>query len=291
MTFQERLQQGRFMITSEVTPPKGTDVSEVMGDTESLKGRVDALNVTDGKSSVMAMTALALAHLLKEKGYEPILNVSCRDRNRLALQADLLGAAALGIRNLLVLTGDYASMGDHPQTKPVFDLDSIQLLKVIQKLGGGQDMVGNPLRGGPEFFVGATVSPIPDTEAALELQLFKMEKKLAAGAKFFQTQPVFDLRAFERFMKRVAGFGVPVLASILPLKSASMGRFINKNMPGILVPERLIEEIGSATDRVKASIEISARLIHELKSFCQGIHFIPAGWEKKVPAIMEAAKL
>jgi methylenetetrahydrofolate reductase (NADPH) len=291
MTFQERLQQGRFMITSEVNPPKGTDVSEVMGDTESLKGRVDALNITDGKSSVMAMTALALGHLLKEKGFEPILNVSCRDRNRLALQADLLGAAALGIRNLLVLTGDYASMGDHPQTKPVFDLDSIQLLKVIQKLGGGQDMAGNPLRGGPEFFVGATVSPIPDTEAALELQLVKMEKKLAAGAKFFQTQPVFELRAFERFMKRVEGFGVPILASVLPLKSASMGRFINKNMPGILVPERLIEEIGSATDRVKASIEISARLIHELKSLCQGIHFIPAGWEKKVPAILEAAKL
>ncbi len=291
MTFQERLQLGRFMITSEITPPKGTDVSEVMRDTEGLKGRVDALNITDGKSSVMTMAALALGHLLKENGFEPILNVSCRDRNRLALQADLLGAAALGIRNLVVLTGDYASMGDHPQTKPVFDLDSIQLLKVIQKLGSGQDMAGNPLRDEPHFFVGATVSPIPGTEAAFELQLVKMEKKMAAGAKFFQTQPVFDLRSFDRFMKRVAGFGVPVLASVLPLKSASMARFINKNMPGIFVPEPLIEEMGSAADRVNASIAICARLIHELKSLCQGIHFIPVGWERKVPAILEAAKL
>ncbi len=291
MTFQEKMEQRGFMITSEVTPPKGTDVSEVIGDAEGLKGRVDALTVTDGKNSVMAMTPLVLGHLLQRRGFETILVISCRDRNRLALQADLVGAAALGIGTLVVATGDYASMGDHPQTKPVFDLDSIQLLKVIQKLASGQDMAGNPLRGGPQFFVGATISPIPGTEAALELQLVKMEKKVAAGAKFFQTQPVFDLRAFERFMKRAAGFGVPILASVLPLKSASMARFINKNMPGIFVPEPLIEEIGNAPDRIKASIGICARLIQELRSLCQGIHFTPVGWEKKVPAILEAAKL
>ena len=291
MNFQERLQAKKFTITSEINPPKGTDISEVMGDVESLKGRVDALTVTDGKSSVMAMTPLAFSHLLKEKGWETILSISCRDRNRLALQADLLGASALGIRNVVVMTGDYASMGDHPQTKPVFDLDSIQLLKVIQKMESGQEMGGNQLRGGPKFFVGATVSPIPDTEAALELQLVKMEKKIAAGAKFFHTQPVFDLKALERFVKRAAGFGVPILASVLPLKSASMARFINKNMPGIFVPEAFIEEIGSATDRVKASIGLCARLVQELKGLCQGIHFIPAGWEKRVPAILEAAKL
>jgi 5,10-methylenetetrahydrofolate reductase len=291
MTFQERLHQGRFIITSEVTPPKGTDVSELMGDMESLKGRVDALNVTDGKSSVMAMTALVLGHLLQEKGFDPILNVSCRDRNRLALQADLLGAAALGIRNILVLTGDYASMGDHPQTKPVFDLDSIQLLQVIQKLEKGQDMGGNELRGAPKFFTGATVSPTPGTAAASELQLLKMEKKISAGAKFFQTQPVFDPGAFEHFIKRAAGFGVPILASVLPLKSASMGRFLNKNMPGIFVPEPLIEEMGNASDRVKAGVGICARIVQDLKGLCQGVHFIPAGWEKKVPAILDAARL
>lgn len=291
MAFQERLQQGRFTVTCEVTPPKGIDVSDLIEDIEGLKGGVDALNVTDGKSSVMAMTPLILSHLLKEKGFEPILNVSCRDRNRLALQADLLGAAALGIRNVLVVTGDYASMGDHPQTKPVFDLDSVQLLQAIQKLESGQDLGKNPLQGRPTFFAGATVSPMPGTEAALELQLVKMEKKIAAGAKFFQTQPVFDPRAFERFMKRASNFGVPILASVLPLKSASMGRFLNKNMPGIFVPEALIEEIGSATDRVKASIDLSARLVRELRGLCQGIHFIPVGWERRVPAILEAAKL
>jgi len=291
MTFQERLQQGRFIITSEVTPPKGTDVSEMIGDMESLKGRVDALNVTDGKSSVMAMTALALGHLLQEKGFEPILNVSCRDRNRLALQGDLLGAAALGIHNILVLTGDYASMGDHPQTKPVFDLDSIQLLQAVQNLEKGRDMGGNELRGAPKFFTGATVSPTPGTTASFELQLVKMEKKVSAGAKFFQTQPVFDPRAFEQFMKRAAGFGVPILASVLPLKSASMGRFLNKNMPGIFVPEALIEEMGNASDRVKACVGICARIIQELKGLCQGVHFIPAGWERKVPAILDAARL
>ncbi len=291
MTFQERLRKGKWAVTCEVNPPKGTDLTELLGTMEAFKGRVDAVNITDGKSSVMAMSALAVSCLLKEKGLEPILNVSCRDRNRLALQGDLLGAAALGIRNVLVVTGDYASMGDHPQAKPVFDLDSVQLLEAIQRLENGQDLGKNPLRGKPLFFKGATVSPIPDTTAALELQLLKMEKKVAAGAQFFQTQPVFDLQAFESFTKRASRLGVPVLASVLPLKSGSMARFLNKNMPGMKVPEALIAEIGSSADRVKVSIGICARIIQDLKGICQGIHLIPAGWEKIVPAILEAAKL
>lgn len=290
MTLQERLQQGKFVITCEVTPPKGTEVSELIGAVEDLRGQVDALSVTDGKNSVMAMSPLAISHLMQEKGFEPILNISCRDRNRLALQADLLGAVALGIRNILVITGDYASMGDHPQAKPVFDLDSIQLLKAIQTLENGQDLGKNPLQGRPTFFPGATVSPIPGTDSALELQLIKMEKKIAAGVKFFQTQPIFDLRSFERFLKRASNFGVPILGSVLPLKSVSMARFLNRNMPGIMIPEALIEEIGRAGDRVRASVGISARIVRELKSLSQGVHFIPAGWEKKVPAILEAAK-
>jgi 5,10-methylenetetrahydrofolate reductase len=291
MNFQEKIQQGKFTITCEVIPPKGTLVSERIGDVEALKGRVDALNVADGKSSVMAMAPLAFSCLLMGKGFEPILNVSCRDRNRLALQADLLGAAALGIRNLLVITGDYASMGDHPQTKPVFDLDSIQLLQAIQKLESGQDLGKNPLHGRPNFFAGSTVSPTPSTAAALELQFLKMEKKVSAGAKFFLTQPVFNPRAFEGFMKRASHLGVPILASVLLLKSASMARFINKNMPGITVPEALIEEIGNANDRVKACVGISARMVQDLKSLCNGVHLIAVGWEKKVPAILEAAKI
>ncbi len=291
MTFQERLQKGKLAVTCEVNPPKGTDVTELLVTMEAFKGRVDAVNVTDGKNSVMTMSNWALSLLLQEKGFEPILNFSCRDRNRLALQADLLGAAALGIRNVLVVTGDYASMGDHPQAKPVFDLDSVQLLQAIQKLASGQDLGKNALRGKPIFFTGATVSPIPDTAAAMELQLIKMEKKIAAGAQFFQTQPVFDLRAFESFMKRASSLGVPILASVLTLKSGSMAQFVNKNLPGIKVPEALIEEIGKATDRTKVGIGISARIIQGLKGLCQGIHLIPAGWEKMVPGILDAAKL
>jgi len=291
MTLQEKLEHGRFVVTCEVNPPKGVETAERLREVEVLKGRVDALAATDGKSSVMTMSALTFSHFLKGKGFEPILNVSCRDRNRLALQADLLGAAALGIQNVLVVTGDYASMGDHPQAKPVFDLDSIQLLKTIRTLADGHDLGRNELRGRPVFFAGATISPIPSTATALELQLVKMEKKVAAGARFFQTQPVFDLPAFERFMKRASGFGVPVLAGVLPLKSVSMARFLNKNMPGIFVPEELIAELGGAGDRVKISVEVSGRNIRRLQEICQGVHLVPAGWEKMVPAILEAAKL
>jgi methylenetetrahydrofolate reductase (NADPH) len=291
MTFQDRLQENRFTVTCEIMPPKGSDAAERLEEAESLKGRVDAVAVTDGKSSVMAMNPLIMSHLLQRRGFETLLHVSCRDRNRLGLQSDLLGAAALGVGNLVVATGDYASMGDHPQTKPVFDLDSVQLLKVIQKMESGQDLGGNPLTSRPKFFVGATVSPSPGREAALELQLIRMEKKIAGGAKFFLTQPVFDVPAFSRFMKRAASFGVPVLAGVLPLKSVSMARFINKNLPGVFVPEALIEEIGKAPDRVKASLVQCARLVQELREFCQGVHFIPAGWERKVPAILETARL
>jgi 5,10-methylenetetrahydrofolate reductase len=291
MTFQERLQENKFSITCEITPPKGTDAAERLQEVEALKGRVDALAVTDGKGSVMAMNPLVMSHLLQRRGFETLLHVSCRDRNRLALQADLLGAAALGIVNLVVATGDYASLGDHPQTKPVFDLDAVQLLKVIQKMEKGQDLGGNPLKGAPKFFTGATVSPNPGREAALEMQLIRMEKKIAAGARFFLTQPVFDVSAFGRFMKRASAFQVPILASVLPLKSASMARFINKNLPGVFVPEAFIEEIGAAPDRVKASLGLCARLVNELRGLCQGIHLIPAGWERKVPAILEAARL
>jgi 5,10-methylenetetrahydrofolate reductase len=291
MTFQERLQENKFSITCEINPPKGPEVAERLEEAEALKGRVDALSVTDGKSSVMAMNPLVMSHLLQRRGFDILLHVSCRDRNRLALQSDLLGAAALGVGNLVVATGDYSSMGDQPQSKPVFDLDSVQLLKGIQKMESGQDLGGNPLNGRPKFFVGATVSPSPGREATLVLQLMRMEKKIAAGARFFLTQPVYDVPAFSRFMKRAASFGIPILAGVLPLKSASMARFINKNLPGVFVPEPLIEEIGGAPDRVKASLAQCARLVQELREFCQGVHFIPAGWERKVPMILEAARL
>ena len=234
MGFQESLTAGKFVVTSEIGPPKGTQVEEMLADAELLRGRVDAINVTDLQSSVMRLGSLAVCHLLKERGIEPIFQVTCRDRNRLALQADLLSASVLGIRNVLALTGDYASLGDHPQAKPVFDLDSVSLLGVVKKLQGGTDMAGNALQGAPKFFVGAVVNPGGNPP---EAQIIKMEKKMKAGASFFQTQGVYDIPAFEKFMKKVAPLKVPVLAGIILLKSAGMARFMNKNVAGVFVPE------------------------------------------------------
>jgi len=288
MGFQESLAAGKFVITSEIGPPKGTHIQEMMADAELLRGRVDAINVTDLQSSVMRLGSLAVCHLLQEKGLEPIFQVTCRDRNRLALQADLLSASVLGIRNVLALTGDYASLGDHPQSKPVFDLDSVNLLKVIKTLEGGTDMVGNALQGAPRFFPGAVVNPGGNP---VEAQIIKMEKKIKAGANFFQTQAVYDVGTFEKFMKRVAPLKMPVLAGIILLKSAGMARFMNKNVAGVFVPEPLIQKMAKAEDRVKTSIEIGAELIRDLKGMCQGVHIMPIGWESKVPALLDAARL
>ncbi len=288
MGLQESLASGKFVVTSEIGPPKGTNVEEMLHDAELLRGRVDGINVTDLQSSVMRLGSLAVCHLLKEKGLEPILQMTCRDRNRLALQSDLLNAYVLGIRNVLALTGDYASLGDHPQAKPVFDLDSVSLLGVIKKLAAGTDMVGNPLQGAPKFFIGAVVNPGGNP---VEAQIIKMEKKIAAGASFFQTQAVYDVGAFEKFMKRVVPFKVPVLAGIILLKSAGMARFMNKNVAGVFVPEPLIQKMAKAEDRVRTSIEIAAELIKDLKGMCQGVHIMPIGWESKVPAALDAAKL
>lgn len=288
MGLQESLASGKFVVTSEVGPPKGTNVEEMLHDAELLRGRVDGINVTDLQSSVMRLGSLAVCHLLKEKGLEPILQMTCRDRNRLALQADLLSASVLGIKNVLALTGDYASLGDHPQAKPVFDLDSVSLIGVIKKLEAGTDMVGNLLHGAPKFFIGAVVNPGGNPG---EAQIIKMEKKIRAGACFFQTQAVYDVGAFEKFMKRVGSFKVPVLAGIILLKSAGMARFMNKNVAGVSVPEPLIQKMAKAEDRVRSSIEIAAELIKDLKGMCQGVHVMPIGWESKVPAVLDAAKL
>jgi 5,10-methylenetetrahydrofolate reductase len=197
----------------------------------------------------------------------------------------------LGVENVLAITGDLPALGDHPQAKPVYDIDSVQLLSVIKGLNEGYDMVGNELQGRPSFFPGAVVNPGADTEAAFELQLIKMEKKIEAGARFFQTQAIYDVSVFARFMKRAAGFGVPILVGIIPLKSAGMAKYMNKNVAGVSVPEALISQMAAAEDKSRTGIEIAARLIRELKDMCQGVHIMPIGWERKVPAILDAAGL
>ncbi len=291
MSLQSLFDTGKFVVTAEVGPLKGTDTTEIEEVAELLQGRVDAVNVTDQQSSVMRLGSLATCHLLKKRGLEPIFQMTCRDRNRLALQSDLLSAYVLGIENVLAITGDLPSLGDHPQAKPVYDLDSVQLLWVINRLNEGYDMVGNELKGKPDFFPGAVVNPGADTEAAFELQLIKMEKKINAGARFFQTQAIYDVNAFAKFIKRVEGFKVPILAGIIPLKSAGMARFMNKNVAGVFVPEELINKMVEAEDKTKTGIAIAADILNELRDICHGVHIMAIGWEKKVPAVLDAAGL
>ena len=288
MKLSELFAQGKFVVTSEVGPPKGTDTSEMLENGDLLKPRVDAVNITDQQSSVMRLGSLISSVLLKQRGIEPIYQVTCRDRNRIALQSDLLSAWAVGVENVLCLTGDYVSLGDFPEAKPVFDLDSVSLLASAKQLNEGQDLGGNELQGAPDFCLGAVVTPAADP---LEPQLIKMEKKVRAGAQFFQSQATFEPERFAAFMNQAKELGVPVAAGIILLKSAGMARFMNENVAGVHVPDPLIQEMESAEDRTQTSIKIAARLIGEIKDLCQGVHIMPIGWERHVPAVLDAAGL
>jgi len=289
MGFREALDSGKFLITAEIGPAKGTDIDGLLEDAELIKGKVDAINVTDLQSSVMRLGSMAVCHILTDHGVDPIFQMTCRDRNRLALQSDLLSGWVLGIRNVLALTGDHPTLGDHPDAMPVFDLDSVGLLRVIGKLNEGSDMMGNQLKGSTNFLPGAVVNPGADNEAALEMQIIKMEEKIEAGARFFQTQGIFDLNLFEKFMKRVERFNVPVMGGIILLKSAGMAKFMNKNVAGVFVPDPLIKEMEETKDKIKTSVKIAAELIKGMKDLCQGVHIMAIGWEKRVPMVIEEA--
>ena len=288
---KEALTAGQFAVTCEVGPPKGVHVEKYLEEAEALKQRVTAFNVTDLQSAVMRFGSLATCRLLLDRGLEPVLQMTCRDRNRLALQSDLLSAYGLGVENVLCLTGDHQRLGDHPQAKGVFDLDSVQLLDTAQKLQNGKDLAGNELEGAPSFYLGAVVTPEGEP---LEAHLLKMEKKIRAGAQFFQTQAVYDTEKFKTFMKEVAPFNVPIMAGLVILKSVGMARYMNANVAGIKVPEDLIEELKKDKDKTKSGqtgIEIAVRIIRQVKDHCQGIHLMPLGWEDKVPAILDGAGL
>jgi len=293
MSLQSKLESGKFAISCEFGPLKGTDTHEIKENIEILKGKVDAANVTDQQSSVMRLCTLVTSALCVQGGLDPIFQMTCRDRNRIGLQSDLLGAWVMGIKNVLALTGDLPSLGDHPQAKGVFDLDSVTLLQTIMRLNEGFDMVGNELHGKPAFFPGAVVKVDSNTEASAELQIAKMEKKIAAGARFFQTQAVYNASTFGKFMKRVEKFKVPVMAGIIPLRNAGMAKYMNANVAGVHVPDDLIQKMSAAAkeDREKTGIQIAADLIKLMKPMCQGVHIMAIGWEKKVPEIMAAAGL
>jgi len=290
MKLRDLFEKGKFVITSEIGPPKGTNIEPMLEETDLLKDKADAINVTENQSSVMRLGSMAVCRLLKERGFEPVFQITCRDRNRLALQSDLISASVLGIKNVLCLTGDHVVMGDHPQSKPVFDLDSIHLLEAAKGLANGDDMVGNKLDGSPDFCLGAVANPGADP---LEPQIIKMEAKVEARAEFFQTQAVYDVRKFEEFIKEAEHIRVPIMVGIVLLKSAGMARFMNANVAGVSVPDKFIKIMAEASkeDRPRKSIEIAASLIKKMKGMCQGVHIMSLGWDKHVPSVLEAAEL
>lgn len=291
-SLREALDSGKFVITSEISPPKGTNIEKMLHHIDLLKDRVDGLNVTDHQSSVMRFPSVGGCLLIKEQGGEPILQMTCRDRNRLALQAELLFAYSRGIRNVLCLTGDAVPVGDHKEAKGVFDLDSVQLLKAIRLLETGKDLGGNDLDGAIDFCAGAIVTP---EARPIEPQLIKFEKKVEAGAEFFQTQAIYDLDNFAKFMEFGRQFPVKILAGIVLLASARMAKYMTENVPGIFVPQELIDELASTPKggALNKGIEIAGRMIATLKkeSVCDGVHVMAIGREEVVPDILATAGL
>ncbi len=290
--FKKALESGKFVVTSEVAPPKGTNLEKFEHHIELLKDKVDAMNVTDHQSSVMRYPSLGGCLKVKELGGEVILQMTCRDRNRMALQADLLFASHLGIQNVLCLTGDSVILGDHKDAKSVFDLDSSQLLETVRILEKGKDLGGNELDGAVSFCAGAIVTPEADP---LEPQLIKFEKKIEAGAEFIQTQAVYDLDRFKEFMDYARQFKIKILAGVILLTSAPMARFMNKNIAGVFVPQDLIDEMAAAPkgQAITKGIEIAGRMIKRIheEQICDGVHIMAIGKEELVPDIMAAAGL
>ena len=282
----DSLANNDFTLTAELNPPKGTDLSALFDAGESLRHLVTAFNLTDSAASRMAMAPIAVAHLLADRGIESTLQIAGRDRNRLAIQADMLAAHALGVANIVCMTGDPPSAGDHPEAKPVFDLGAEDILEAASSLAAGRDLSGNALRGGPNFYRGAVVNvAVPD----LDREIARMETKIEAGAQFFQTNAVYDPSGFEAFMKRVGDFSVPVLAGVIMLKSARQARYMTEKIPGVVVPDRLTEELERASNPAEASVRITGAIVRNVAPMCHGVHIMAIGWEHRIPEVMEAA--
>jgi 5,10-methylenetetrahydrofolate reductase len=279
----EQLSRGQFVVTAEIAPPKGTNLAPALAAVAKFEG-ITAVNVTDNQGANMRLSALALAAQLQKAGTETILQLTCRDRNRMALQSDLLGASSFGIENLLLLSGDHSKFGDHPDSRPVFDLDSVQLLDMTAGLMMGVDMVGKPLNGVPKFFPGAAVNPAAEP---FELMFQKVAKKVDSGARFFQTQSIFDRNALERFMSAMKPLRVPVIAGVLLIRNARMARFLNENIPGVQVPDALIERFDRTADPLAEGLAIARETVVLARELCQGVHLMTLGHEGMIPAILE----
>ena len=288
MSLREKLQKGKFVITTELGPPKGVDVTKALQEAKAM-GSVDAMNVTDLQGGVMKLGSIALSKILIDEGIEPVFQLTAASRNRLAVQSDLLSAYVLGIRNVLLLGGDPPKIGDHPDAKPVYDLDTMGLFQAAKSLKEGRDSAGKELEGVPkELFIGGAANPVVDD---LEIEKQKVDKKIELGCEFFQTQAVFDPQLYEKFLAKVKHVKQPFLVGVIILKSAKMAQFMNDHIPGIRVPAALIGEIDAAPDKRKKAVEIAARLMKALKPMAQGFHIMPIGWGELIPEILEAAGL
>lgn len=285
MGLAQKLQKGEFVITTEITPPKGTDLGHHLRFVESLRGKVDAINVTDNARAHVKSHPLPLCVKILEQGIEPICQFTCRDRNRIALQSDLLAAGIFGVKNILALGGDPVHVGDHPEAKPVFDMDVMSLLETARSLREGKDLKGNELEGTPEFHIGAATNPCVDD---VETEISKCKKKIEQGAEFFQTQAIYDLEKFERFcdLYKKAGLKAPIIAGIIPLKSAKMARFMNEKVPGISIPAELIEELETSEDPKHTGRKQAVSVIQHLRFLCAGIHIMPVGNEENAVALL-----
>jgi 5,10-methylenetetrahydrofolate reductase len=284
------LDRGTFAVTVEYNPPKGTNVTALLDNAKSLVGRVHGVNVTDNTAAIMRASSLSICRLLYEMGHDPVMQMTCRDRNRLGIQSDLLGAHLLGIRNILCLTGDYPTVGDHKDAKPVYDLDSVQIMQLVRGLNNGRDLAGNKLDGSTDYLIGAAVTPEADP---LGPMLAKFETKVRAGAQFFQTQAIYHPEQFGSFMQAVRPFKVKVLAGILLLRSAKMAEFMNANIPGVSVPEEMIAELRAAGDQraLDVGVEIAVRTIKTVQPHCDGVHIMAIKAIERLPEILTKAEL
>ncbi len=289
-TLHQTLTQGQFAVTVELNPPKGTDVSGLLEIAKSLIGRVHGINVPDNAAAVMRTSPVAVARLLYEQGHAPVLQLTCRDRNRIGIQSDLLGAHVLGIRNVLCLTGDSPSAGDHKDAKPVFDLDTVQVMHVVSELNQGRDLAGHALEGRTAFLIGGAAAP---TAESVELLHEKFEAKVNAGAQFFQTQPVFSAKEVRSFMDEVRPYSRKILPGVLVLRSIKMAEYVNAHVSGIDVPEEILQELRDAGDAhaAEAGMEIAVRTIRAIRPFCDGVHVMAGRLSHRLPEIIRKAEL
>ena len=294
MSLREKVESNRFIVCGEIGPPQSCDGDVIRNKSKHFKGYVDAVNITDNQKAVARLSSIASAKILLDEGVEPIMQMTCRDRNRLAIQSELLGAAALGIRNVLCLTGDHQKFGDHPEAKGVFDLDSIQLIATVSNMNRGFLLSGHEMKKAPGFLIGAAANPFA---VPFEMRLIRLYKKIEVGARFIQTQPVFDLDIFTRWMERVVDMGLhekaAILAGVLPVKSAKTLLFMKEEVPGMKISDKYIQRMQEARDPEAEGVAMAVEIIQALRTVkgIRGIHLMPSMWESITPTIIREAHL